>query len=118
MNYRPWLAGLAAPAIVFVCLAQTPAKKAPAGKGAAQKGNSLIKKASFGQMPDGTPVDIYTLTNGSGMTARITTYGGAVVSLTAPDRSGHYADIVLGMDDLKGYLAKPPYFGALIGRAL
>ena len=39
-----------------------------------------------------------------------------MVSLTAPDKAGKYADIVLGMEDLKGYLAKPPFFGALIGR--
>ena len=50
------------------------------------------------------------------MTARITTYGGAVVSLTAPDKAGKYVDVVLGMEDLNGYLAKPPFFGALIGR--
>jgi aldose 1-epimerase len=115
MNYRPCLAGLAAPAIVFVCLAQTPSRKAPP-PAPAKKGSPLIKKAIFGQMPDGTPVEVFTLTSSSGMTARITTYGGIVVSLTAPDRSGRYADVVLGMDDLKGYLAKPPFFGALIGR--
>ncbi len=115
MNYRALLAGLAASAITIVCFAQTPAKKAAAKTAPAKKGSPLVKKQPFGQMPDGTPVDIYTLTNG-GMEVRITTYGGAVVSLTAPDKAGHYADIVLGMDDLSGYLAKPPYFGALIGR--
>ena len=66
-------------------------------------------------MPDGTPVDMFILTNG-GMEAHIITYGGVVTSLTAPDKAGKYADVVLGMDDLKGYLQKPPYFGALIGR--
>ncbi len=115
MNYRALLAGLAASAITIVCFAQTLAKKAAAKTAPAKKGSPLVKKQPFGQTPDGTPVDIYTLTNG-GMEARITTYGGAVVSLTAPDKAGHYADIVLGMDDLSGYLAKPPYFGALIGR--
>jgi aldose 1-epimerase len=116
MNSRALLAGFAASAIAVVCLAQTPAKKAPAQKTPAQKGSSLVKAQPFGQMPDGTPVEIFTLTNSAGMTARITTYGGAVVSLTAPDKAGKYADIVLGMEDLKGYLAKPPFFGALIGR--
>ncbi len=115
MNYRALLAGLAASALTLVCLAQTPAKKPAAKAIPAKKGSSLVKKQSFGQMPDGTPVDIFTLTNG-GMEARITNYGGAVVSLTAPDKNGKYVDIVLGLDDLKGYLAKPPYFGALIGR--
>jgi aldose 1-epimerase len=38
------------------------------------------------------------------------------VSLEAPDRDGKLADVVLGFDSLDGYLGKPPYFGAIIGR--
>jgi aldose 1-epimerase len=49
------------------------------------------------------------------MEAQITTYGGIVTYLTAPDRKGHYADVVLGYDSLDRYL-RSPYFGALIGR--
>jgi aldose 1-epimerase len=33
-----------------------------------------------------------------------------------PDRDGKTADVVLGFDDLKGYLAGHPYFGATVGR--
>ena len=62
-----------------------------------------VKKQAFGKMPDGAGVELYTLTNANGMQAGIITYGGTVVSLTAPDRSGKYADVVLGMDDLAGY---------------
>ncbi len=115
MKHRAWLAGFAAPAFTLLCLAQSPAQKAVTKVLTPKKGSSLVKKQPFGQMPDGTPVDMYTLTNG-GMEARIITYGGAVVSLTAPDKSGKYADVVIGMDDLQGYLSQPPYFGALIGR--
>jgi aldose 1-epimerase len=76
-----------------------------------------ITKESFGKTADGQSVDIYTLTNSHGMKARITNYGGIVVSLTAPDRDGKYADVVLGYNDLDSYLKPPfPYFGALIGR--
>lgn len=70
----------------------------------------------FGKMPDGTPVEIYTLTNAKGMHAEITTYGGAVVKLMTPDRTGKFADVVLGMDSLEGYMSQSNYFGALIGR--
>jgi len=77
---------------------------------------NTVQKEAFGKLPDGTPVEIYTLANGNGMQARIMTYGGAVVSLTTPDRNGRYADVVLGMDSLDGYLKGVPYFGALIGR--
>ena len=75
-------------------------------------------RAEFGKMPDGTPVDIYTLRNSKGAEARIMTYGGIVVSLKVPDRDGKMGDVVWGFDNLQGYLSKPPppYFGALIGR--
>jgi len=44
------------------------------------------------------------------------TYGGTVVSLTAPDRNGKFADVVLGADSLEGYLKQTNFFGAIIGR--
>lgn len=100
------IASLVVGAAACALLAQAPPKK----------GKSEVKKQSFGKMPDGTPVDLYTLSNGIGMEARITTYGGAVVSLTAPDRAGKFADVVLGMDALDGYRGQKVFFGALIGR--
>jgi aldose 1-epimerase len=76
-----------------------------------------IKGRPFGKTADGTPVEIYTLTNAHGMEAQIMTYGGIVVSLKTPDRNGRMADVVLGYDTLDGYLKdNGPYMGALIGR--
>jgi aldose 1-epimerase len=74
-----------------------------------------IHKSPFGTV-DGQEVDIYTLTSPKGVEARITNYGGIVVSLKTPDKSGKSGDIVQGFDELKGYLQNEPYFGALIGR--
>ncbi|MFZ3339997.1 MAG: aldose epimerase family protein [Terriglobales bacterium] len=81
---------------------------------------TTVTSQSFGKMPDGTPVEIYTLSDGA-FEARIATYGGVVVSLKTPDRHGKSADVVLGFDDLEGYVANfngpaDAYFGALIGR--
>ncbi len=76
-----------------------------------------VEQAVFGTTPDGRQVDVFTLTNGKGLRARIITLGGAVLSLEAPDRDGKVADIVLGFEDVAGYLSEAnPYFGALIGR--
>jgi aldose 1-epimerase len=72
-------------------------------------------KQPFGKTTDGTPVDVYTLKNGT-LEARIITYGGIVISLKVPDKNGKSADVVLGYDSLDGYLVKGPYFGATIGR--
>jgi aldose 1-epimerase len=75
-----------------------------------------IAKRSFGRLHDGTPVDLYTLTNGNGMHATISNYGGKIVALTAPDREGRFADVVLGFDTLEGYLQPNPFFGTIVGR--
>jgi len=75
-----------------------------------------ITQADFGQSPDGKPVVLYTLRNASGAEADIMNYGGIVQKLIMPDRQGNLADVVLGYDNLQGYVDKTPYFGALIGR--
>jgi aldose 1-epimerase len=77
---------------------------------------SNVRQEPYGKMPDGMAVDIYTLTNEKGMQARIITYGGALVSLTAPDKDGRYGDILMAMDDLDGMRKQDNFFGALIGR--
>jgi aldose 1-epimerase len=72
------------------------------------------QKQSFGKTADGT--EVFTLKNKKGMEARITNFGGIVVSLTAPDKNGKFDDVVLGFDNLEDYEKPGPYFGALIGR--
>lgn len=79
-------------------------------------GSEGIVREPFGETADGKAVDLYRLTNANGMEVAITTYGGIVVKLTAPDRQDNYADVVLGFDKLEGYLAGHPYFGAIVGR--
>ena len=105
MLHRP-IAAVCAALLACACSAQAPAKK----------GQPHVKKQSYGKMPDGTPVDLYLLTNSNGMEAGLTAYGGTLVSLTAPDRHGAFADVVLGMDTLDGCRTQTAWFGALIGR--
>lgn len=75
-----------------------------------------IEKHTFGKTADGTPVEIYTLTNANGLKAKITNYGGIVVSLLVPDRDGKPGDVVLGYETLEEYIENNPYFGTLVGR--
>ncbi|SFM23664.1 aldose epimerase family protein [Methylobacterium pseudosasicola] len=70
----------------------------------------------FGTLPDGRAVEEVTLTNGKGVTARVISWGALLRSLDVPDRAGKPADIVLGYNDLAGYLAQPNYFGVSVGR--
>ncbi|GHJ37883.1 aldose epimerase family protein [Streptomyces sp. TS71-3] len=70
----------------------------------------------FGALPDGTPVHRWTLER-AGVRVRVLTYGAIVQSVRVPDRDGHGAEVVLGFEDLDGYLEHAsPYFGALVGR--
>jgi aldose 1-epimerase len=75
-----------------------------------------IEKSPFGTLPDGAPVELYTLTNKNGLKARLMTYGATLVSLELPDRNGVLADCVIGYDSLDGYFKNSPYFGAIVGR--
>ena len=75
-----------------------------------------VTKKPWGQTPEGVAVDLYTLRNARGAEATITNYGGIVVTLLMPDKSGKMEDIVLGYDHLQGYIDKTPYFGCLVGR--
>jgi aldose 1-epimerase len=77
---------------------------------------STISKEAFGELPDGQKADLYTLTNANGMTVNITNYGGIITKLTAPDKKGEWADVVLGFDSLAPYVEGHPFFGALVGR--
>jgi aldose 1-epimerase len=97
--------------------ARAEGKSSPAaGKAAPAASGTRVSRASFGQMPDGTAVESFTLRNSHGIEVKAITYGAIITSVRVPDRAGELADIVLGYDDLAGYLSKPSYFGAVVGR--
>ena len=76
----------------------------------------LVKRQSFGHLPDGREAQLFTLRHANGFQADISDYGGTVVRLLAPDRTGKLADVVLGFNSVEPYPKQSPYFGALIGR--
>ena len=75
-----------------------------------------VTRAPFGTLPTGEQVHAFTMRNARGIEMRVIDYGGIIVSLRTPDRTGNLADIVLGFDDLEGYVKSSPYFGAIAGR--
>jgi aldose 1-epimerase len=95
---------------------KTPHPDSGAVNSAAGTVQSRIATTPFGRLPSGQDVTQYTLKNASGIELRVIDYGGIITSLKTPDRNGAFADIVLGYDDLAGYLKTTPYFGAIIGR--
>ena len=75
-----------------------------------------VTRRPWGEI-DGKEVELFRLESRSGAIVEISELGGAIVSLTAADRDGEFADVVLGFDDLESYLADTnPYFGAIVGR--
>ena len=99
--------------LLAVTGACTTGKKQTAMKQTTETG---IKRSVFGKMPNGQEIHLYTLSNANGMQVGITNYGGRIVTILAPDRHGQMADVVLGFDNLQGYLDTHTYFGALVGR--
>ncbi len=87
-----------------------------AGTSGGHHAKGTIQRTGFGKTAEGTPVDLYTLTNTHGIVAKIMTYGGVVTELHVPDKDGKMTDVVDGFDNLDQYLKGDPYFGALVGR--
>jgi aldose 1-epimerase len=75
-----------------------------------------VSASTFGTLPNGSRAELYVLRNDNGLEARITNFGATVVSLATPDREGRIADVVLGFDDLQGYVRTRSFFGACVGR--
>ena len=84
-----------------------------AGASSAQAAN--ITAADWGTAVDGRKIQLFTLTGPKGLEARITNYGGMIVSLMVPNKQGTRTDTELGFDDAASY-QKGSVFGAVIGR--
>lgn len=74
-----------------------------------------VTSTDWGATPEGQKVQLFTLTGAGGLTARVTNFGGIIVSLIVPDRHGQKADVLLGEDDLASYEKGGPA-AAIIGR--
>ncbi|WP_157557963.1 aldose epimerase family protein [Niabella aurantiaca] len=76
-----------------------------------------LDPASFEATIDGKKTGLYTLKNANGMRVAITSYGGRIVGLWVPDKSGKPTDVVIGLNSAEGYQkATEAYLGATIGR--
>lgn len=75
-----------------------------------------VSKRKFDVLPDGTPVNLYKMTNANGMQVSILDYGGTVKEILVPDRNGNLANVSLGFDNINDYIEKSPYFGCITGR--
>ena len=77
---------------------------------------SGLNPQKFQTTVDDMTTGLYTLKNSAGMEVCITNYGGRIVSIMVPDKSGAMQDVVLGFDSISDYINVPSDFGASIGR--
>ncbi len=78
---------------------------------------SLLNEKNFQRNLDGKTVRLFTLQNQQGAIAQLTNYGATLVALWMPDTHSKFEDVVLGFDDLEGYLGVDhSYLGATVGR--
>lgn len=76
-----------------------------------------LKKADFQKVIGGKQTDLFILKGKGGVEAAITNYGGAVVAIMAPDKNGHYANVIQGHDTIDKVIDSPePFLSTLIGR--
>src|SRR6202790_4437799 len=103
--------------VFLMALGRELAPPAPGSEAqAAAKKGAHVENAAFGQTADGTAIESYTLYNSQGASAKLITYGATVAELHVPDKNGKMGDVVLGFDNLQGYLGQHPHFGGAIGR--
>lgn len=76
----------------------------------------MVKRRTFGILPDGTGIDVITLGGGGGLEMQVLTFGCVIAALHVPDAAGQRANVVLGFDRLEPYVSASPYFGAVVGR--
>ena len=74
-----------------------------------------IPSEPFGQTPRGTAATLYTLENDR-LRVRITDFGGRMVSIETPDRSGRRGHVLLGFNNVAAYDTYGGSFGTLLGR--
>lgn len=77
---------------------------------------ATVETSKFGNLKDGTAVEIFILKNDKGAIAKVITYGATLTELWLPDRNRKVGDVVLGFDKIEGYEGQHPWFGATVGR--
>ena len=113
MTGKYWYKLFSIPCMIVVCIGSGPAW---AQEHAKVHPEATVETSSFGSLNDGSAVEMLTLKNAKGATAKVITYGATLTELWVPDHSGKLGDVVLGFDQLQGYLGNHPWFGATVGR--
>jgi aldose 1-epimerase len=75
-----------------------------------------IESGEFGRLSDGRRVTRFTVSNAAGMSVSMIDYGCTLTRVDVPDREGRPVNVILSFDGLEGYLGRPMFCGAVVGR--
>jgi aldose 1-epimerase len=74
---------------------------------------STVTHKSFGKLPDGSNVELYTLKSDA-IELKVITYGARIIALDSKDCDGNMADIALGYNTLDEYAKNKEFFFGLV----
>ena len=73
-----------------------------------------VNKSNFGIL-NGNEISKYTIENSNGIKASVITYGATLTEIFTPDKTGKFKDILVGFDDLDGFVNRTDYQGVIVG---
>lgn len=104
---------------IALCLFSCGNKQTNQNQETSDNGITLLSDSAFNKTVDGKQISLYTLKSTGGLTAQITNFGGAIVSLWVADKEGKYDDISIGHANIEGYMNPGEdgrFFGPVVGR--
>ncbi|QHS57022.1 galactose mutarotase [Mucilaginibacter sp. 14171R-50] len=114
---KPNLALVVAGSLLIIACNQSAKKNTPIMTDSTATTPHLPQASAFEKTINGKQTHLYILKNKNGVEAAVTNYGGRIVSLLVPDKNGKLTDVVLGFENVDGFInSKEPYYGATIGR--
>jgi len=76
-----------------------------------------IERENVGANAKGDAIELFTLTNDSGLKVKILTYGAIVTAVEVPDRDGKVENVTLGLESAADYVAdNSSFLGSTVGR--
>lgn len=74
-----------------------------------------VNVSVFGKLSDGRIINKYTIQNKNNVSVSVITYGATLTEIWAPDKKGEYKDILVGFDDIEGFVERTDYQGVIVG---
>ncbi len=74
-----------------------------------------VKKVLFGETPNKEQVFEYHISNKNNVEVVVINFGVTIKNIFVPDKDGKLVDVVLGYDDIAGYLENSCFLGSTVG---